>query len=122
MTGCQSARSVGKEETNTRSRAAKAPTLATAAMNPVTGEGDALVDVGRPHVEGHRGHLEAEADQQEGQPGEQHPVVGHHVAGQEVGDLGEVGRSGGAVDQGDAVDEHRRREGAEDEVLEAGLA
>ena len=39
-TGCQSARSVGKVETKTRSTAAKAPTLATAAMNPVTGDGD----------------------------------------------------------------------------------
>ena len=31
--------------------AAKAPALATAAMNPVTGDGRALVHVGRPHVE-----------------------------------------------------------------------
>ena len=38
--GCQSARRVPKEEMKTRSRAANAPTLATAAMNPVTGEGE----------------------------------------------------------------------------------
>ena len=38
--GCQSVRTVPNEDTNTRSRAAKAPALATAAMNPVTGEGE----------------------------------------------------------------------------------
>ena len=36
-------------------------------------------------------------------------------------DAGEVGRAGRAVDERDAVEEHRRRERAEQEVLEAGL-
>ena len=81
----------------------------------------ALVDVGRPHVERHGGHLEGEADQQQGHPGQQHPVGGHHVVGQEVGDLGEVGGAGGAVDEGDAVDEDGRGEAAQDEVLERRL-
>src|ERR1019366_5281275 len=40
MIGCQSARTVPKDETNTRSKAAKAPALATAAMNPATGDGE----------------------------------------------------------------------------------
>ena len=38
--GCQSARRVGNEVTNTRRMAANAPALATAAMNPATGEGE----------------------------------------------------------------------------------
>ena len=63
-----------KDEKSTRSMAAKAPALATAAMKPVTGDGRALVHVGRPHVEGHRRHLEGEADQQERQPGQQQAV------------------------------------------------
>ena len=40
---------------------------------------------------------------------------------EEVGDAGEVGRAGPAVDERDAVEEHRRRERAEQEVLEPGL-
>ena len=38
--GCQSTRTVPKAEMNTRSTAAKAPTLAMAAMNPATGDGE----------------------------------------------------------------------------------
>ena len=38
--GCQSLRSVPKDETNTRSSAANPPALATAAMKPVTGLGE----------------------------------------------------------------------------------
>ena len=40
MIGCQSVRAVANEDTNTRSRATNAPALATAAMKPVTGDGD----------------------------------------------------------------------------------
>ena len=80
--------------------------------------GRALVDVGRPHVERHRRHLEGEADQHQGQAGQQEPVGEHDVLGEEVGDLGQVGRPGGAVGERDAVDEDGRGEAAEDEVLE----
>ena len=45
-----------------------------------------------------------------------------HVVGQEVGDLGQVGRAGRAVGEGDAVDEDRRGEPAQHEVLERRLA
>ena len=38
--GCQSLRSVPNDETNTRSRAANPPALATAAMKPVAGLGE----------------------------------------------------------------------------------
>ena len=40
MTGCQSVRTVPNEETKTRSKPANAPALATAAMKPVTGDGE----------------------------------------------------------------------------------
>jgi len=39
MIGRQSVSMTPKEENRTRSKAAKAPALATAAMNPVTGDG-----------------------------------------------------------------------------------
>ena len=55
-------------------------------------------------------------------PAEQHAVVGDDVLGQVVGDLGQVGRPGGAVGEGDPVDEDGRGEGPEHEVLEGGLA
>ena len=54
-------------------------------------------------------------------PGQQ-DAVGEVVLAEEVGDLGQAGRAGGAVDEGDAVEEDRRGEGAEDEVLHGRLA
>src|SRR5580658_4951947 len=105
-TGCQSTRRVPKDVTKTRNSAAKPPALAMAAMNPVTG-------LGR--------HFEQETHQHEGHPGQQQPVVQEDVAGQVVGDLGQVARARGPVDEGDAVQEDGRRERTQDEVLEGGL-
>ena len=45
--------------------------------------GRALVDVGRPGVERHRRDLEPEADQQQREAGQQQPVLGEHVGGEE---------------------------------------
>ena len=72
-------------------------------------------------MEGHGGDLEAEPDEQEHQADQQHAVGQEHVLGQEGRDAGEVGRPRGAVDEGDAVEEEGRREGAEHEVLEPRL-
>ena len=54
-------------------------------------------------------------------PTKQHAVVQQHDLGEELRDPREVRRAGRAVDERDAVEEHRRRERAEQEVLEAGL-
>ena len=81
----------------------------------------ALVDVGRPHVERRGRDLEAEPDQEQRETDEQHAVVEQHDLREELRDPGEVRRAGRAVDERDAVEEHRRRERAEQEVLEAGL-
>ena len=55
-------------------------------------------------------------------PARRRPGREQGVGGQEGGDPGQRGGAGGAVDHGDAVEHHGRREGAEHEVLEAGLA
>ena len=83
-----------------------------------------LVDVGRPHVERHGRHLEAESDDQQGDAG-QHRAGRHRRAtpwsANERDDLADVGRAGAAVDERDAVQEERRGEAAEHEVLDARL-
>ncbi len=89
---------------------------------PGDGRGGTLVDVGRPGVERHRRHLEAEADDQQHDAAEQQQVVAEGVGGEEVGDLDQVGRARGAVAEGDAVQEERRREATQHEVLDGGLA
>ena len=83
----------------------------------------ALVDVGRPEVEGHGGDLEPEPDHQQPDAGEDERVVAHgrHVVVERVDDGGEVGAAGSAVHHRDAVEEERRREATEDEVLDATL-
>ena len=48
--------------------------------------------------------------------------MGGQVLGQEVADLAQVGRPGGSIGQSDAVDEHRRGESTEEEVLEGCLS
>ena len=62
--------------TNTRSSPAKPAAFTPEAMKATIGRGRALVDVGRPGVERHGRDLEAEADQQQGEAGEQQAVVG----------------------------------------------
>ena len=83
--------------------------------------GRALVHVRRPEVERHGRHLEAEADQQQGHARQQQAAVAEHRPGQVRGDVDQVRRAGGAVDERDAVEEEGRRERAEHEVLHARL-
>ena len=83
-----------------------------------------LVDVGGPDVEGRRRDLEGHPHQQQGQAGEQHPRAEDDGAAQVVGDAADPvdgGRPGGGEDQGHPVEEHRRGEGPEQEVLQRGL-
>ena len=54
-------------------------------------------------------------------PASSRPVSAEHGGGEEVGDVGEVRGAGGAVDEGDAVEEEGRAERAQHEVLDAGL-
>ena len=88
---------------------------------PGHGGGRTLIDVGGPHVEGRRAHFEEQADGQ--QQDARHEQTLELTVGRADarGDLGEVDRSGGAVDEGGAEEEEGRREGSEEEILERGL-
>jgi hypothetical protein len=80
----------------------------------------ALVDVRHPHVEGHGAELEADADDQEDDPEDQDLVV-HPLLGDRLCDRTELDRAGGAVDHGDAVEQHARAERAQHEILHRRL-
>ena len=82
----------------------------------------ALVDVGRPHVEGHRRDLEGDADEQEHEAEDQADVLRRPRRLGHRGDRGKARRAGEAVDEGGAVEQHARRQRAQQEVLEARLA
>ncbi len=71
-------------------------------------------------MEGHRAHLEGEAHEDEEQAHEEQLHV-RFAARDRRADAGEVGVSGGGVDQRGAEEEDRRGEGAEEEVLERAL-
>ena len=68
------------------------------------------------------GDFEREADEQEHQPDDETDIAGGSLAGGDLGDDGEVGRAGEAIDERRAIQQHARRQGSEDEVFEAGLA
>ena len=106
----------GNASMSTRTSAANAAAFTPVAMNPVTGVGDAVVHVRRPHVERHRRDLEAEPDQQEAEPERGHER--QRPAGELRADQGQVRGAGRAVDQGDAVEQEARGERADQEVLE----
>ena len=78
----------------------------------------AFVDVGRPHVERHRRDLEREAGQDEDEAEDDAEAA---VAVQRRGGAGERHRAGVAVDQRRAVEQHARRQRAEDEIFEPRL-
>ncbi len=122
MIGCQSSRCVEKVTHEDPEHPGEAGGLHRRGHERHDRGGRALVHVGRPGVERRRRDLEAEADQHQADAGEQQALVGEAVGGQEVGDADQVGGAGGAVDQGDAVQEERRGEAAEHEVLQGGLA
>ena len=80
----------------------------------------ALVDVRGPGVERADRGLEHQADDEQRQPAEQQSVrAGRARRG--GGDLGKPHRAGVAVEQREAVEEERRRERAEQEVLDRRL-
>ena len=80
-----------------------------------------LIDVGSPGVERSRRDLETEPDEQHRHARHQQPVLDKTVLLEEVSDHDQVRGADGAVGQGDAVQQERRGERAEDEVLETGL-
>ncbi len=73
-------------------------------------------------MEGHRRHLEAQPDDEQGHAGQQHPTVEQNVGTEELGHLGELGGTGRPVGQSRPVEKDGRRERAQDEVLEPGFA
>ena len=72
-------------------------------------------------MERSRRNLETEPDEQHRHARHQQPVLDKTVLLEEVSDHDQVRGADGAVGQGDAVQQERRGERAEDEVLETGL-
>ncbi len=112
---------VPSAEIRTRNSAAKAPDFDNGGHDAGDRGGGSLVHVRGPGVKGHGRHLEGEAHQQQTATGVQQTRVQHDVLTQEVGDAREIGRSRRAIDQRGAVDEDRRGEAAQQEVLERSL-
>ena len=72
-------------------------------------------------MEWHGGDLEAQAHEQQAEAGQQHAVLEQDGGRQVVGDPGEARGPGGAIHQGDPVEEERRGERPQYEVLEGRL-
>src|SRR3546814_9937192 len=70
-------------------------------------------------MERHGTDLEAETREHE-HDAENQPDV--HLTAEHLGDAGEIGRPGEAVEQRDAIKQHARGERAEDEIFEPGFA
>ena len=83
-------------------------------------QGRAFVGIGRPHVEGHRRQLEAQACHNQRKPG---PQRGADVAGltQFLGNGIEPGNAQRAVNHAQAVEQDSRRQGSNDDVLQAAF-
>ena len=79
--------------------------------------GRTLIDVRRPHVEGHGGDLEGEAGDHEDEA--EDCTQRRTAAGEIGGDAGELGGAGEAIDQRGPVKQHARGERTQHEVLEA---
>src|SRR3546814_6987547 len=71
------------------------------------------VNVGGPHMERHGADLEAETREHE-HDAENQPDV--HLTAEHLDDAGEIGRPGEAVEQRNAIEQHARRERAENEI------
>ena len=78
----------------------------------------ALVDVGGPHVERHRGNLEAEPGEQEDQAEDQ-PDTG--AALRRLGDAGKIDGAGESINQRGAIEQHSGRQRAQHEIFQAGF-
>ncbi len=83
--------------------------------------GGSLVDVGRPLVEGRDRGLEAQPGHAQGDAGQRQHVGREPAPGQLRGDPAEVGRAGRAVDHRQAVEQRRRADRADDQVLQPRL-
>src|SRR3546814_5968819 len=70
-------------------------------------------------MERHCADLEAETREHE-HDAENQPDV--RLTAEHLGDAGEIGRPGEAVEQRNAIEQHARRERAENEIFEAGFA
>ena len=77
-----------------------------------------LVDVRRPHVEGHRGNLEAKADEQEHKAEYE---TNTRAALRCLGNPGKIDGAGEAVDQRSTIEQHPRRKRAKDEIFQTCL-
>ena len=100
-----------------RTRRPSSPT----AMNAVTGVGEPWYTSGVHMWNGAAATLKPRPTSRNAMPSSSTPSCEQRGRREEVGDAGEVRRAGAAVDERDAVEEHRRRERAEQEVLEPGL-
>ena len=86
--------------------------------------GRALVGVGCPVVEGHGRDLEGDAGRQQGEAHREaggEGLLALHDPAEDAGDLGDPGRAREAPDEGQAEEEDRARERAEEEVLDGAL-
>ena len=121
--GCHDAASVGKRRRRTRGAGPRSRRPWRRGHEPGRGRRRSLVDVGRPHVERHRRDLEAEADEEQrrARRAARRSEV-RTLRARKAAISAEVRRARGAVGEGDAVDEDRRGERAEDEVLHRRLA
>ena len=77
-----------------------------------------FVDVRRPHVERHRGNLEAEPGEQEHQA-ENQPDTG--AALRRLGNPGKIDGPGEAINQRGTIEQHSGRQRAQHEIFQAGL-
>ncbi len=108
-----------------RRRAAKPGSLGTDRHEAGHRSGSTLVDIRSPHVEGDGGDLETEADQDEGgADGEQERGIDPSETRRLIDDRNDPSQGGitrGTEDQGDAVNDETGGEGAQQEILDAGL-
>ncbi len=80
-----------------------------------------LIDVGCPLVEGGDRDLEGEPGRGQRDPDQHQRIPEHARLADPVRDAGEVGGPGAAVDEGHPVEQGRRAERADDQVLEPRL-
>ena len=104
-----------------RRSAANPAALVADAMNAVIGVGAPWYTSGVHVWNGTAATLKPRPTSSSTIPATSVPVSNRVFSRQEVGDAGERGGAGGAVDERDAVQEDRRRERAEHEVLDAGF-
>ena len=90
-------------------------------MNAVTGVGAPWYTSGVHMWNGTAATLKPRPDEEQREPGEQRALLEQRVLREELDDAGERRGAGGAVHERDAVEEDRRRERAEHEVLDARL-